>query len=121
MTKKEIAEDFLIKCSAGNSREAFKLYVGENFKHHNPFFKGDGKSLMLAMEESSKTSPNEIFEVKQILEDGNLVAAHSYIKQPNNYEIAVVHILKFENKKIIELWDVIQPFPENMLNENGMF
>jgi predicted SnoaL-like aldol condensation-catalyzing enzyme len=76
---------------------------------------------MIAMEESSKITPNEVFEIKQILEDDNLVAVHSYIKQPNSSEIAVVHILKFDDGKIVEMWDVIQPFPENIANENGMF
>lgn len=121
MTKKEIAKDFLIKCSDGKSREAFKLYVGKQFKHHNPYFKSDADSLMTAMEESSKTSPNENFEVKQIIQNGNTLALHSYIKSSENMEYAVVHILKFENKKIIEMWDVIQSFPEIIENENGMF
>lgn len=121
-TKKEIAIDFLTLCAHGNSREAFNLYAGNNFKHHNPYFKGDSQSLMVAMEESAKTNPNETFEIKQIIEDGNLIALHSYIKQAeNNLEIAVVHIVKFENSMIAEMWDIIQPFPENIINEYGMF
>ena len=119
---KEIAKEFLILCAHGESRKAFKLYVGQNFKHHNAYFKGDPDSLMLAMEEGAKENPNKIFEVKRIIQDGDLVSLHSYIQQTeNNLEYAVVHILKFENFKIIEAWDVIQPFPENMVNENGMF
>ena len=122
MTLKDIAKDFLTLCAFGNPREAFKLYVANNFKHHNPYFKGDADSLMIAMEESSKDSPNEIFEIKQTLQDGDLVALHSYIKQgENNLEFAVVHILKFDNFKIIDAWDIIQPFPENFTNEHGMF
>ena len=69
-----------------------------------------------------KKTSNRIFDVRQIIQDGDLVAIHSYIQQSeNNLEIAVVHILKFENSKIIEAWDIIQPFPENIVNENGMF
>lgn len=122
MTLKEISKDFLILCAFGNPREAFKLYVGNNFKHHNAYFKGDAHSLMIAMEESAKENPNKIFEVRQMIQDGDLVALHSYIKgTENDLEIAVVHILKFDNSKIIELWDIIQPFPEDKVNENGMF
>ncbi len=122
MTLKDIGKDFLSLCAFGKSREAFKLYVGKNFKHHNPYFKGDANSLMIAMEESHKANPNKVFETKQILQEGNLVALHSYIQQTeNNLEYSVVHILKFENNKIIELWDIIQPFPEKVTNKNGMF
>lgn len=121
-TRKEIAVDFLTLCAFGNPKNAFDLYVGNNFKHHNPYFKGDKQSLMVAMEESTKTNPNKIFEIKQIIEGEDFIALHSFIKQQeNNLEIAVVHILKFSNDKIIELWDIIQPFPENIINEYGMF
>ena len=119
---KDISKEFLTLCSKGESRKAFKLHVDKNFKHHNPYFKGDANSLMIAMEEGSKTTPNKIFEVKNIIEDKNLVSVHSYIQQAeNNMEIAVVHILKFNKDKIVEAWDIIQPFPENIVNENGMF
>lgn len=121
MQLKEIAREFLTLCAKGSSREAFKLYASENFKHHNPYFKGDADSLIVAMEESDKVHPNKIFEIKQIIEDGNLIAIHSYIKQAENLEFSVVHILKFEKEKIIEIWDVIQPFPEKIINENAMF
>jgi predicted SnoaL-like aldol condensation-catalyzing enzyme len=122
MTLKDIGKDFLTFCAFGNSKKAFKLYAGKGFKHHNAYFKGDADSLMLAMEESHKANPNKVFEVKQIIQDGNLVVLHSYIQQTeNNLEYSVVHILKFENNKIIELWDIIQPFPEKVTNENGIF
>jgi predicted SnoaL-like aldol condensation-catalyzing enzyme len=119
---KEIGKDFLTLCAAGNSREAFKLYAHGNFKHHNAFFKGDASSLMIAMEESSKENPNRVFDIKHILMDGDLVAYHSYLKQTqSDAGLAVVHILKFSDNKIIEMWDMHQPIPENMVNENGMF
>jgi predicted SnoaL-like aldol condensation-catalyzing enzyme len=122
MSLKEIGKDFLTLCANGDSRKAFNLYVGKDFKHHNPYFKGDANSLMIAMEESAKVNPNRIFKVKQIIHDGDLVSLHSYIQQTeNNLEIAVVHILKFSNEKINEMWDIIQPFPENIVNDNGMF
>ena len=122
ITLKEIGKDFLTLCAAGNSREAFKLYVAKNFKHHNAFFKGDADSLMIAMEESSKVNPNRIFDIKHIIMDDDLVAYHSYIQQSNSDSgLAVVHILKFSENKIIEMWDMHQQVPENMVNENGMF
>lgn len=122
MTKKEIAENFLKLAASGHSHEGFKLYVAENFKHHNAYFKGDAETLMLAMEESARKNPNKIFTIHHILEDQNTVAVHSHLKQ-NSEDIgfAVVHILKFENDKIIELWDLGQPVPKDSINENGMF
>lgn len=36
-TKKESAQHFLKLAAQGKSREAFKLYVGKDFKHHNVY------------------------------------------------------------------------------------
>jgi predicted SnoaL-like aldol condensation-catalyzing enzyme len=122
MTNKYIAQEFLKLAANGHSHEAFRLYVGKSFKHHNAYFKGDADTLMLAMEESSRTNPNKIFKIHHVLEDNNLVAVHSHLKQtPNELGFAVVHILKFESDKIVELWDLGQPLCPESVNENGMF
>lgn len=34
---------------------------------------------------------------------------------------ALVHIFRFEDDRIVELWDLGQPVPEDSPNENGMF
>ncbi|MCU7551400.1 nuclear transport factor 2 family protein [Chitinophagaceae bacterium LB-8] len=122
MTKKEKAQDFLRLASKGQSREAFQLYVGENFKHHNVYFKGDGPTLMTAMEEAAKKNPDKIFEIQRALEDENLVAVHSHVRQtPNDLGVAVIHIFRFDQDKIVELWDFGQAVPADTVNENGMF
>lgn len=122
MTNKEIAQDFLKLSAKGHSKQAFQLYVGENFKHHNVYFKGDGHTLMTAMEENARKNPDMIFEIQRALEDGNLVAVHSHIRQsPYDPGAAVIHILQFEDNRIVELWDFGQAVPEQMVNENGMF
>ncbi len=122
MTKKEIAIDFLKRASKGASREAFRLYVADNFKHHNVYFKGDGESLMLAMEEAAQYAPDKVFTIHRALEDGDEVAVHSHVQpKPGDLGFAVVHLFRFEGEKIAELWDLGQAVPEEMDNENGMF
>lgn len=122
MTKKYIAQEFLKLAANGHSHEAFRLYVGKNFKHHNAYFKGDAETLMLAMEESSRKNPYKTFKIHHALRDGDMVAVHSHVKQ-NSTDLgaAVVHIFKFESDKIVELWDLGQPIPIDIKNENGMF
>lgn len=122
ISKKEIAKEFLTLCAKGKSQKAFDLFAGENFKHHNAYFKGDAETLMLAMEENAKKNPNKIFEIKHALEDQNLAAVHSHVRQKrNDLGAAVIHIFRFEANKIVELWDFGQAVPENIINENGMF
>jgi len=121
-SRKEIAAEFLTLCAIGKSHKAFDLFVGENFIHHNTYFKGDRETLMLAMEANAKQNPHKILEIKHTLEDGSLAAVHSHVRQnPNDLGVAVIHIFCFENDKIVELWDFGQPVPQNLINENGMF
>ena len=68
---KEAAMDFLRLASSGNVREAYELYVDQNFKHRNRYFKGDRESLMKGMEDSSRSTPNKEFKMLHALEDGN--------------------------------------------------
>jgi predicted SnoaL-like aldol condensation-catalyzing enzyme len=119
---KEKSIDFLHRAAKGDSRKAFELYVNKNMKHHNVYFKSDAKTLMIAMEENAKTSPEKIFTIHRALEDGDLVAVHSHI-QPNADHLgyAVMHIFRFESGKISEMWDFGQEVPEECVNENGMF
>lgn len=122
MTKKYIAKDFLKLAAKGHSHEAFRLYVDQNFKHHNVYFKGDANTLMLAMEESSRQNPNKTIEIHHAIADKDLVAVHSHVKQnANDSGVAVVHLFRFESGKIVELWDLGQSVPAKMINENGMF
>ncbi|MBM4170233.1 MAG: nuclear transport factor 2 family protein [Ignavibacteria bacterium] len=120
--RKHIALNFLTLSAKGESRKAFGLYVGQGFKHHNAYYKGDAESLMTAMEENAKANPEKVFDSKCVVEDGDLVAVHSHIKQtPVDLGDAVVHIFRFEGDKIVELWDLGQTVPADSVNENGMF
>jgi len=106
----------------GNAEEAFQRYAGNDFKHHNAYFKGDGHTLMIAMEDAARKNPNKIFEIQRALEDGDLVAVHSRVQQTQgDQEIAVIHIFRFDKDKIVELWDFGQAVSIDIVNENGMF
>lgn len=54
----DTAKAFLKTAGTGNVQEAYDRYVAPSFIHHNQYFKGDRQSLLTAMQEASKTSPN---------------------------------------------------------------
>jgi predicted SnoaL-like aldol condensation-catalyzing enzyme len=119
---KEMAVSFLQLVASGEIREAYHRYTSPDLRHHNPYFRGDPESLMLAMEEDSNQNPHKVLEVKHVIGEGDMVAVHSHVKQnKDDLGIAVVHIFRFHNDIIVELWDVGQRIPENSPNENGAF
>jgi predicted SnoaL-like aldol condensation-catalyzing enzyme len=108
--------------AGGKVREAYDRFISPDFRHHNQFFKGDRSSLMVAMQENAQKHPNKTLQIRKILEDRDTVMTLSHVKQdPNVLGGAVVHIFRFENGKIAELWDLGQEIAANSVNENGIF
>ncbi|WP_462410110.1 nuclear transport factor 2 family protein [Neobacillus sp. Marseille-QA0830] len=122
LSLKEQAVSFLKLVASGQVREAFQRHAGQDFRHHNPFFRGDADSLMTAMEENAVMNPHKIFEVKHAIEEKEMVMVHSHVKQnPEDLGGVVVHIFRFQDNQMVELWDIGQAIPENSPNENGVF
>ena len=122
MNNKETAIAFLETASAGKTSEAYSKFVGADFRHHNPFFEGTAQALQAGMEQNARQNPNKVFEVKRVIAEGDLVVTHSHVRQkPEDLGAAVVHIFRFENGKIVELWDLGQSIQDTSVNKNGMF
>ena len=121
-SNKDAAISFLKLAASGKVREAYSRFVGPEFRHHNPFFEGSAEALMAGMEENALQNPNKVLEVKRAIAEGEFVAVHSHVRQkPDDPGAAVVHIFRFENDRIVELWDVGQPMPKESPNQYGMF
>jgi predicted SnoaL-like aldol condensation-catalyzing enzyme len=108
MSHKEMAASFLKMAGGGDVKAAYEKFIAPDFIHHNQYFKGDRQSLMNAMEEAHKKSPNKSIDVKQVLEDGDFVITHSLVARtdPAQSPIAVVHIFRFKHDRVVELWDL---------------
>jgi predicted SnoaL-like aldol condensation-catalyzing enzyme len=121
-TQKESAVDFLNLVVAGNIDEAFESYINMHGKHHNMYYAADFVSLKQGMIDNHAQFPNKRLMVKNVLGDGNLVAVHSnIIMKAGEPGISVVHLFRFENGRIVEMWDVGQAVPANSPNLIGAF
>jgi len=117
-----IAAEFLSMAAHGKVREAFGKHVADSFVHHNAYFPGDRESLLNAMEQSAAAEPNKAFIIKQVIASGDRVAVFSHLQRVSaGIEYAVVHILRIEQGKIVEMWDIVQEVPKDSPNLLGMF
>jgi predicted SnoaL-like aldol condensation-catalyzing enzyme len=119
---KDAAVSFLQLVAAGRVREAYAQHAAGNFRHHNPYFAADAESLMIGMEENARQNPGKRLDILRALQDGDLVAVHSYVQHgKDDRGFGLVHIFRFEGERIAELWDLAQPVPAESVNANGMF
>ncbi len=119
---KDAAVSFLKLAVSGKVGEAYSKFVGAGFRHHNPFFEGSAESLQAGMEENALQNPGKVLDVKRAIAEGEFVVVHAHVQhKPGDLGAAVVHIFRFEKGRIVELWDLGQPVPENSPNQYGMF
>lgn len=67
------AVSFLQLASSGKVREAFEKYIGNGFRHHNPFFEGSAGALQAGMEENARQSPDKVFTILRTAAKGILL------------------------------------------------
>jgi len=119
---KQSSLDFLKLVVAGKIDEAYSNHVDMNGKHHNPFFAAGFPALQKGMKENHSQFPDKKMNVKNVLADGDVVAVHSEIvMSPGGDRMTIVHIHRYHENKIVELWDCGQVIPPDSPNKDGAF
>ncbi|TET10311.1 MAG: nuclear transport factor 2 family protein [Candidatus Thorarchaeota archaeon] len=122
LSNREIALSFFDLVVTGKVREWYNKHTDNDYIHHNQYFKSDRESLILSIEEDASNNPEKQVEVKMSLEDGDLVTTYSHVKQnPDDPGFALMHIFRFVDSRIVEMWDINQEILEDSPNKNGMF
>jgi predicted SnoaL-like aldol condensation-catalyzing enzyme len=119
---KQIARQFLELVAAGKIDEAYAEYVSAKGRHHNPFFREGFPALKEAMKENRLQFPDKQMTIKHVIAEGDMVAIHSHIvPRAGETGIAAIHLFRFQEDKIEELWDIDQPIPADSPNRDGVF
>lgn len=116
---KAMVEDILM----GKNPEKITDYIStEQYDQHNPNIKDGLAGIVEAVE--YLTAQNNMFKytkIHKVLGEGNFVLTVSE-GEWNGKQQVFYDLLRFENAKAVEHWDVIQEIPtEGLANANGMF
>ncbi len=119
---KRDAVQFLKLVVNGDIERAYQKYVDPKGEHHNCYFPAGFSSLRKAMLENHTQFPDKRIDVKNAVQEGNVVVVHSHlIPKEGERGMVTVHIFRFEGDKIVEFWDCGQQIPAEMPNEDGAF
>jgi predicted SnoaL-like aldol condensation-catalyzing enzyme len=122
LDRKQIARQFLEMVIAGKIDEAYEKFISPTGKHHYPFFREGFPALREAMKENHLQFPDKHLIIKNVICEDDRVAVHSHIiLSPNEADMAVVHLFRFNEDKIVEFWDIGQTVPAGSQNKDGMF
>lgn len=116
---KAMVEDILM----GKNPDRITDYIStEKYDQHNPQIKDGLSGIIEAVQ--ALTSQNNMYKytkIHKVLGEGDFVLTVSE-GQWNDTTNVFYDLLRFENGKAVEHWDVIQEIPtEGLANENGMF
>ncbi|HUI31186.1 MAG TPA: nuclear transport factor 2 family protein [Candidatus Acidoferrales bacterium] len=120
--RKHAAAEFLQLVIAGKFDEAYGKYVDMDGRHHNVFFQAGFTTLKKAMAENHVQFPDKKLTIKNIIGDDDLVAVHSHLMFKSGEKgMVVVHMFRFKDDKIVEMWDYGQVIPDDSPNKDGAF
>lgn len=120
--KRDIAKQFLTLIGRGEIDKAFANYTATSFKHHHPSVPAGKEALKEAMKNDFTSNPTKKTVILRLIEQNDLVMAHSYISHTaENREYVVVHIFRFSDHLITELWDIVGEIPKSMINKDGAY
>ncbi|HAA14630.1 MAG TPA: hypothetical protein DCE41_24265 [Cytophagales bacterium] len=105
----------------GKVETASQYISEEQYIQHNPMFP-DGFDAFVSAMETMKTQMPDFKYVKahHVWGEGNFVLVAG---EGNNNGTAMIiyDLFRFDDGKIVEHWDIIQPIPAEKANDNGVF
>ena len=127
LTPKQVVTQFLHEFYIEKQvRSSFEKWVDPGYIQHNPYAQTGREAAITFLEGFVKGNPGQKTDIRRIIADGNLVAAHSHGWNKNGTPeaqrgFAVVDIFRVQGCKVMEHWDVLSPVPEAAANTNTMF
>ena len=119
---RQIAVEFYDRLLNQLDFESARELMGDEYIQHNPNAVDGFEGVRQHIEMLKENYPQNHGEIKRVLADGDLVALHVHSKRtPESRGNAIVDIFRLEDGKVVEHWDVVQPVPEESLNDNTMF
>ncbi len=116
--KQTVVEFYELAFNGKEPERAVENYVGSRYIQHNPQAP-DGPEAFIGF---VKAFPEASVDIRRVLAEGDMVVTHSLLKFTSDDRGTVaVDLFRLEDGKVVEHWDVLQPFPEESANPHPMF
>lgn len=116
--KRIVREFYELAVNGKQPEQAVERYIGSRYVQHNPQAP-DGSEAFIGF---MKAFPDSNIEIRRIVAEGDIVVTHALIHftQGDRGTVAA-DFFRLEDGRIVEHWDVLQPWPEESANDHPMF
>jgi predicted SnoaL-like aldol condensation-catalyzing enzyme len=116
--KRTVVEFYELAFNGKEPEQAVEKYVGPRYVQHNPQAP-DGPEAFIGF---VKAFPEASVDIRRVFADDDIVITHSLVKfTPDDRGTVAVDFFRLQDGKVVEHWDVLQPFPEESANPHPMF
>jgi predicted SnoaL-like aldol condensation-catalyzing enzyme len=119
---KQTAIEFYAAALNEKDWDKAKQYIGPRYVQHSIYMEDGAAGFEALVNRISTEFPQNHGEIKQAFADGDMVILHLHVtRYPGHAGWSVIELMRLENDKVVEHWDVFQPVPGETANSHGMF
>jgi predicted SnoaL-like aldol condensation-catalyzing enzyme len=119
---REIALEFYEQVTNRRDFAAASRFLGPRFVQHRPDVADGPQGLRDFIDRMRSAFPRSQCDIKRSFVDGDFVILQVHVvREPGTRGSNHMDILKLEDGKVVEHWDVNEPISEDAANPNGVF
>jgi predicted SnoaL-like aldol condensation-catalyzing enzyme len=116
--KRTVVEYYELAFNGKEPERAVEQYVGSEYIQHNPQAP-DGPEAFIAFVHAS---PELSVDIRRVMAEGDMVVTHSLVRfTADDPGSVAADFFRLEDGKVVEHWDVLQPWPQESANPHPMF
>ena len=120
--KQTVVEFYELAFNAKQPEQAVEKYLGAQYIQHNPQASDGADGFIGFVTWFTGQFPEAGIEIKRVVGEGDIVVTHGLIKtSAEDPGTVAADFFRLEDGRIVEHWDVLQPFPETSANDHPMF
>jgi predicted SnoaL-like aldol condensation-catalyzing enzyme len=121
-SKQIVREFYELAFNGKRPADAVERYVGSNYTQHNPQAPDGTEAFIQFATGFAAQFPDLSIDIKRIVAEDDIVVTHGLLKtSADDPGTVAADFFRLEDGKIVEHWDVLQPFPDTSANEHPMF
>lgn len=116
--KRTVVEYYEVAFNGKEPEQAVEKYVGSRYIQHNPQAP-DGPQAFIAF---VRAFPELSVDIRRVMAEGDMVVTHSLVRfTADDPGSVAADFFRLEDGKVVEHWDVLQPWPQESANPHPMF
>lgn len=120
--KRIVREYYELAFNDKKPTEAVERYVGDEYVQHNPQAPDGTAAFVEFVTGFAGQFPDLHIDIRRLVAEGDIVVTHGLITtSAEDPGTVAADFFRVRDGKIVEHWDVLQPFPTSSANDHPMF